>query len=322
MALQTALIGAGGIGRHLGRQARQVEEIELVSVYDPIYDSASELAYELGTTFQMNLPAIWDDPTIEAVILATPPHTHHELCQQAFAHGKHVFCEKPMALSLEDCDAMLASAKQHGRVLMVGQVLRLFPLFHQCKRWVEEGLVGELVGVNIRRFENAARLFSIGWRADPKQSGGALLEINVHEWDYLRWLGGDYRIVSAQGRQPLPEPAFIQHWHAQIEFTSGAIGQIEASIIDPLGEYSVRVQGTEGVIAFRGFGDTITCRTRNAEEQTLTAEQINLPDPYWNELRAFARAVLYNEPLPFDGHDGREAVAKALECLAVMGASW
>ncbi len=322
MALKTALLGTGGIGRYLAKQARQCEAIELVALYDPDYDSASRLAQELDMPYYAQLQAVWDKPEVEAVLIATPPYTHAELCLQALEHGKHVFCEKPMAPTLEDCDAMLESARQNQRVLMVGQVLRLFPLFWQSQQWLHQGVIGEPVHFSVRRMEHSARLFSTGWRADPTKSGGALLEINVHELDYLRWVGGNYRVVCAQGRQPLPEPAFIQCWHAQLEFESGATGQIEASIIDPAGEYTIRILGTEGVIHFAGFGSEIHYRTHQGEEQTLTAEQIGLPDPYTHELCAFARAVLYGDPLPCDGHDGREAVANALECLKAIGAKW
>ncbi|MFQ3612052.1 MAG: Gfo/Idh/MocA family oxidoreductase [Fimbriimonadales bacterium] len=314
--LKIALIGAGGIGRHLAKHAHRSKAIQLVAVYDPDYDSAGSLAQELDIPYYSSLPDMLERDQIEAVIIATPPYTHAELCLTALEYGKHVFCEKPMALRLEDCDAMIERASQTQRVLMVGQVLRFFPLFWQSKQWLDQGLIGEPVALSVRRMENSARLFSMGWRADPEKSGGALIEINVHELDYLRWVGGNYRVVSAQGRQPLEQPPFLQYWHAQLAFESGAVGQIEASIIDPVGDHTVRIVGTEGVITFVGFGDYIQLRTHQGDEHILTVEQLQLPNPYERELDCFARAVLYGEPLPFDGHDGREAVAKALECLA------
>ncbi|MDW8107364.1 MAG: Gfo/Idh/MocA family oxidoreductase [Armatimonadota bacterium] len=306
------LVGAGGIGRHLGWQLRPLSEARLMGVYDADLTLAQRAATELETHAYPSLDALLDNPAIEAVILATPPHTHYELGLQILQRGKHLFCEKPMALTVEHCDALIQAAQQANRILMVGHVLRLFPLFWQSKQWLQEGVVGEPVAVQVQRRGYDIRLFKEGWRANPAQSGGFLLEMNVHELDYLRWLIGDYEVVAAQGTQPLPEPSYVQHWQALLRFHNGAIGVIEASIVDTLGGYFVRIVGTEGTLEHTGFSGAIRYKRINGEERSLTPEEIGTPEPFMWELRSFVRAIAYGETPLYDGYDGRMAVANAL----------
>lgn len=292
-----------------------------MGVYDTLPEVAQSASQELEVSLYPTLQAVWDDSQVEAVIIATPPFTHRALCEQACAHGKHVFCEKPMALTLSDCDAMLESARRANRLLMVGQVLRLFPLFWQSKQWLSAGVIGEPLAFSVRRTGEEIDLFRTGWRADFHKSGGLVIEVNVHELDYLRWLGGSLCIISAQGFQLFPEVGFTQHWQGLFRFESGAIAQIEASMVDTLGTYQVRIVGTEGTLEHSGFGGMIRYRTRAGEEAQLTPEEIGTPDPYFWELQNFARAIAYGEPLLFNGTDGREAVALALACVERIQAS-
>lgn len=317
--LKTALIGAGGIGRYLAHQAKGVPEIQLAGLYDAEGTVAQSAGQELEVPVYSSLSEMLADESIEAVIIATPPFTHLDLCTQALRAGKHIFVEKPMALRVADGDAILQTAQQVGRQVMVGHVLRLFPLFYQAKRWIDAGVIGRPIAVSIRRTGNDRALFSEGWRADSRQSGGLLLEMNVHELDYLRWLLGALEVVSAQGIQPFAEPNFVQHWQALLVSDSGAIGQIEAGMLDPIGSYQVRIQGERGIIEHTGFRGTVRYKTDTGEERTLTPEEVGTPEPYQWELKLFARHILFGEPTLFDGTDGREAVALAESCLQKMG---
>ncbi len=316
--LRVGLIGAGGIGRYLAHQAKGVSELALAGVYDVNPELTESAAQELEIPACPTLTTLLEDESVQAVIIATPPYTHRELCEQVLKAGKHVFLEKPMALSVADCDAILHAAEQAQRRVMVGHVLRLFPLFYQAKQWLDSGVIGKPLAVSIRRTGNDRNLFAQGWRADVRQSGGLLLEMNVHELDYLRWLLGTVRVVAAQGIQPFAEPNFVQHWHALFVSESGAIAQIEAGMLDPFGSYRVAIIGEQGTIEHTGFGGTVRYKTHAGDEQTLTPEEVSTPEPYQWELQLFARGVLFGEPLPYDGTDGREAVALAEACLQNM----
>ncbi|GIV09572.1 MAG: hypothetical protein KatS3mg020_0312 [Fimbriimonadales bacterium] len=317
--IRIGLIGAGGIGRHLAWQLRPLSEARLVGVYDANAERSSQAAAELETEPFVSLEALLQNPEVDAVIVATPPHTHYEIGLLALQHGKHLFCEKPLALTVEHCDALLQAAQEAGRVLMAGQVLRLFPLFWQSKQWLQAGVIGEPVAVQLQRRGYERNLFLEGWRVNPKQSGGMLLEMNVHELDYLRWLLGEFQVVAAQGKRPYSELNFTQHWQALLQFENGIIGEVECSIIDHIGGYTVRVVGTEGTLEHTGFSGAIRYKRYGEPEVSLTPEEIGAPEPYLWELRSFVRAILYHETPPFDGYDGRMAVANAHAVLQKIG---
>jgi len=317
--LKVALVGAGGIGRHLAHQAKGVPEITIVGLYDADRSVAQSAQQELEIPVYPTLTDLLQDDRVSAVLIATPPFTHFELCSQALQAGKHVFVEKPMALCTADCDALLQHAQQVERCLVVGHVLRLFPLFYQAKRWLDAGVIGRPLAVSIRRTGNERALFMHGWRADVRLSGGLLLDMNVHEFDHLRWLLGTVQVVAAQGIQPFAEPNFVQHWQALFVSPTDALAHIEAGLLDPIGSYQVRIIGEEGTIEHTGFSGAVRYKTRSGDEQTLTPEQIGTPEPYQWELQLFARALLFGEPLPYEEIDGREAVALAEACLRKMG---
>jgi predicted dehydrogenase len=168
-----AIIGAGGIGKHLAGQLRQIESLPIVlrGFYDENSDAANAAAQQLECQAYPSLNALLHDEAVQAVIIATPPFTHAMLTLQALAHGKHVFCEKPMALRLEDCDAMLQAAQKANRLLMVGHVLRLFPLFWHAKCLIEEGRIGRVLALNVRRTGYDLGFFSCG--GAPRRSRAA-----------------------------------------------------------------------------------------------------------------------------------------------------
>lgn len=316
--LRVGLIGVGGIGRHLANAMRPVEEIELVGLADIEPGVASDAAQQLETRYFPSWQALLDATQIDAVVLATPPFVHLEQAVAAFQAGKQVYMEKPMAITVEDCDAILAAAKGAGKTLMVGQVLRLFPLFWKSKEILDTGVLGQVRAVSIRRMGESIQLFSSGWRAKRELGGGLILETNVHELDYARWIGGEVQQVSAVGGHRAGLGDYEAYWQGLLWFENGATGAVESSLIDTVGEYSVRIQCENGTLVHGGFGGELRYKTLDGQSETITREQIETPDPYNWELRSFARHVLHGEPMPFDGWDGRQAVAIGCACIRAI----
>jgi predicted dehydrogenase len=316
--LRTGLIGAGGIGRHLANAMRPVEELELVGLADVESGVAADAAQQLETQSYPSWQALLDDTRLDAVVLATPPFAHMEQALAAFQAGKHVYMEKPMALNVADCDTILAAAKSAGKSLMVGQVLRLFPLFWKSKEILNTGILGQVRAISVRRMGESIQLFSSGWRAKRELGGGLILETNVHELDYARWIGGEVQQVSAVGGHREGLGDYEAFWQGLLWFESGATGAVESSLIDTMGEYSVRIQCENGTLVHGGFGGELRYKTLDGQSETITRDQIETPDPYTWELRAFARHVLHGESMPFDGWDGRQVVAIGCACIQSM----
>src|SRR5687768_5164151 len=142
--LRIGLIGCGTMGTSHATQMAKLAELRLAAVCDVDEAKARAAADAAASTgngevrVHTDVAALLADPTVPAVIVATPNFTHRAIVLDALAARKHVFCEKPMALSLAHCDEMIAGAERHGRKLMVGQVLRLMTVYATVRRLVEE----------------------------------------------------------------------------------------------------------------------------------------------------------------------------------------
>jgi len=178
--------------------------------------------------------------------VATPNGMHTQLVLDAAAAGKHIFCEKPLAFTVAECDHMIAAATRHGVRLMVGHVLRLLPLFSRVIELLDAGVVGEPCAATITR---------IGWFGDPtaryrlrkETTGGLLYDITVHEIDLLHRLFGPTQMVSATlGRTVLQTIDYEETAHLLLRFRSGATASLFESIASPLSESSGVILATRG----------------------------------------------------------------------------
>ncbi len=136
---------------------------------------------------------------VDAVVVAVPSDLHAELSCAALSAGKHVFCEKPMALTLADCDRMLAAAESAGRVLMIGHCIRFWGEYAAAAELVRSGRFGRLRSLLLSRSGGLPRFGAGDWFLDPARSGGAVMDLHIHDVDYALFLLGQPRSIRATG---------------------------------------------------------------------------------------------------------------------------
>lgn len=140
------------------------------------------------------------DPEIDMIDLCLPSHLHRDLAIQAMEAGKHVLVEKPIALTVEDADAMIAASERTGRLLMVAQVLRFWPEFSVIKDLVESGEYGALRGAHFKRvISRPDWAGNDNWFADPTKTGGPVVDLHIHDTDFVQYLLGQPAAVSSTG---------------------------------------------------------------------------------------------------------------------------
>ncbi|MCA9239322.1 MAG: Gfo/Idh/MocA family oxidoreductase [Planctomycetales bacterium] len=164
---------------------------------------------------------------VEVVDICLPPAAHAEVAVRALAAGKHVLCEKPMALSEADCDTMLAAAEASGRTLLIGQVLPYFPEYAWALREVRSGQHGRLLGGEFKRVISDPQWMAGYW--DAAKVGGPMLDLHIHDAHFIRLLFGEPTRVTSRGslRNRLPE-----HWCSLIEFdVPGLTAQVTSGVI-------------------------------------------------------------------------------------------
>jgi len=191
--LRIGFLGAGYIaGVHASILARDAR-VQIVAVHDVQKDRAEQLARATGASVAHSVAEVL--AACDAVYLATPNTEHTELAILAAGTGQHVFCEKPMATSLDEASRVLAAADKSGRVFQVGHNRRFAPVYAELKRMLSETHAPHSAHVKMNRGE----LLNPEWVGDPKLTGGFLYETTIHMFDMLRFLFGDVRSVEAVG---------------------------------------------------------------------------------------------------------------------------
>ncbi len=255
-----------------------------------------------------DLDAFLADDEVQVVWVASPNYLHAPQTIAALNAGKHVLCEKPMALTVTECEAMLAAAEAGGRQLGIGYHLRHHPLHQEVRQEWKSGNFGDPV------FFRAQLYFAYPeapaeWRQKKETSGGwALCDIGTHLIDLCRWFMGD--VDAAQGILTSPRWGFETDDHAIVtmRFKSGAVAIADAST-GAGGLARIEMYGTDAYCVcektYFGHGGLIVRGRGNGEPKVSGAHNVN---PYRNEVEAFGRAVLEGSEFLVPGREGLENV--------------
>jgi len=310
--LKLGLIGAGGMGMSLARAAKAREDVLFVGIADPVAEQASKAAAELGGEVYSSYADLLARKDLDAVLAATPNAAHCEVVLAAAAAGKHVFCEKPMALSVADCDRMIAAAQNAGVKLMVGQVLRLIPGFSKARELVQSGEFGKPLAIAIER---SSFWRPRAWRREYQPTGGVLFEINAHEIDYMRAILGDASSVYACiSTETCPDSDIPGINYVLVRFKDGGIGMLNSNSLIPQGQYQVAITLEKGSI--RCDWSSVSYQFRDREAQTVPEEELKAMLPgVQREIDSFVEWVLHGKEPLVTALDGRSAVEIAQAAL-------
>jgi myo-inositol 2-dehydrogenase/D-chiro-inositol 1-dehydrogenase len=312
------LIGAGRIGQvHASTIAYRVASAQLWAVTDPLPGAARTVAEKFGIpTIAAGYQEIIADPGVDAVLVCTPTSTHAEIIQAAARAGKHIFCEKPVALNLADTDAAIEAAERAGVTLQIGFNRRFDANFARVRRAIAGGEIGDPHIIHIVSRDPAPPPIDY-----IKLSGGIFLDMTIHDWDIARFLiGSEIDEVYAQGAV-MVDPAIGQAGDIDthvtlLRFANGVIGTIDNSRQAVYG-YDQRVE----VFGSRGAIQTENNYPNNSVLSTADAVRRDLPlnffmqryvDAFATEIEAFVDAVVGGKPAPVSGRDGRQALIAGL----------
>jgi myo-inositol 2-dehydrogenase/D-chiro-inositol 1-dehydrogenase len=318
--LGLALVGAGRIGtNHAGIVVHEVPGVRLVAVADPVEIAAKRLAAELEAD-AVDVDSLLTRPDVDGVLITAPARSHTDLVVAAAAAGKHVFCEKPMAVTLADADRAIAAAEQAGIVLQVGFNRRFAPAFAAARAAIDAGRIG--TPQLLRSLTRDPGPFT----ADPARipQWTIFFETLIHDFDTLCFLNPGARPIAVHAfADALVAPDARDSGHLDtavvtIRFDNGAIATAEANFSALYG-YDVRGE------AF-GSAGMVTAGTSRSTDMTLydaggihvdTARSDTdlLHAAYAGEITAFVEAVRTGGPSPVPGAAARTALAVALAAI-------
>jgi predicted dehydrogenase len=315
--LRIGLIGCGGMGASLVQAAAGLERAEIVAVADIIKDKAEALGKKIGAQpYGDDGEKLLARDDIAGVIVATPPNVHRDPVERCARAGKHIFCEKPMATDVSDCDAIIAAVDKAGVKLQMGQVLRYLPMQATTIDLVRLGVYGDPIAVSIARIGGGyGAAYLNTWRASHVESGGVLMEVNAHELDLMGQLLGDAKSVCAHAHNYInkdlttPDQVFMI-----VDFESGAMGELHSSFASAIGETSCKVQCTKGAIFYRsgpGLEATLWHGPSKGEVVAVPGKEINVEEPVMREVREWVDAVVDDTPVTIPGIEARKAVELA-----------
>lgn len=322
---RVALVGAGGMaGMHAGCYANMMGA-ELVGVMDIRQEAAQALAGKHGAKAFTDFDALLEatQPDVVDVCCPTPWHGDY-VCRAAERAGEigiqGISTEKPMGRTLADCDRMIAACELAGIPLFVAQVVRFFPEFALAKRQVESGAVGNPAAVRTRRGGPMPRAWN-DWYANFALSGGCILDLIIHDFDWLRWTFGEVERVYAKGLTDRQLPAF-DYALVTLRFKSGAIGHVEGTWADPGGfKVTVEIAGDEGLLEYNCNQPTgipfkmAVAGTDGPRAGVALPESPSGVNPYQLELEHFLDCLETGATPSITPKDGREAVRIALAAL-------
>lgn len=301
--VRVGLIGCGGIGKHHAARLVGVPDVSLVAVCDIIPARADKVAGRYGAKPFYSYAEMMDE--VDVAWICTPPHTHRDISVDCLRAGKDVFCEKPMALSLADCDDMIAAAKAADRLLAIGYCLRFWDWTLKCKEIVDSGALGEITSVWITRM---SPIPDTPWIPSESLSGGMLTEQTTHNLDWMRVVAGDVDSLFAYGQTVTPGADILDNVSAVLHFKSGAQGQAMASWSSAADWIESGIVGTKGVLR-TGQGGDIRLRLCGQDEQVISPAD---NDMYADEEIFFMERVKDRKPYLFDLEEAKQSLAISL----------
>lgn len=322
--VRIGIVGLGRLGkRHALNLSHAVEGATLVAAASPLVDECTWAQRELGVTTYASLDSLLLHPGLDAVWLVTPTSLHAEQIEAVLRAGKHVFCEKPVSLSVADCDRVIELAESRPtQVAMIGFMRRFDAGYAALKQRVASGALGRVYRVHA---ESHDPIDPHGYFVSyAPSSGGLFLDCCIHDIDLVRWLvGGTVRQVSAHGtRVQYPGLAAcndVDTASASVEFDSAEGPVLATFFVSRTShrgyEATLSATGTQAA-ARAGFGLQALPLIDEAGNQQRTSGQADFfarfSEAFLAEARAFVQAIRSGGPSPLSLHDAREATRLAV----------
>jgi myo-inositol 2-dehydrogenase/D-chiro-inositol 1-dehydrogenase len=316
--LKIGLIGAGRIGRmHAEHFITRIPSAELVMVADVFEENAKQCAKRYAIPFAtQDYHAILDRPDIDAVMICSSTDTHARIIEEAAQAGKHIFCEKPIALDLPPIDRALDAVTRAGIKLQLGFNRRFDPSYRRVRQAVEQGETGRLQQIHIiSRDPGPPPIEYI------PGSGGLFLDMTIHDFDMARFLTGSevdeiFAMAGVMVDPAIGEAGDVDTATILLHFTNGVIGTIENCRHAAYGyDQRVEVLGSAGAVQTENkYPNTAIISDSHGIRHDLPLHFYieRYTESYVTEMEAFVDAVLHDTPVPVTGYDGRMAAVLGL----------
>jgi predicted dehydrogenase len=333
--IKVGVISCSGMATGHMRGVIRHPKAELVAICDTDVEKMNKVGDMLGIERRYeNYKDLLAQSDIDAVIIVTPDRLHKDMAVDALEAGKHVLCEKPLALTREDCVDIANAVKKSDKKFMVGQICRYTPAFKAAKEIIDRGEIGELMFVESEYAHDYEKILKPGnWRWDPLRNG--VVGGGCHAVDLLRWVAGDPEEVQAYSNHKIFDPAlpYDDTTIAIMKFPNNVIGKVFVSVACKR-EYTMRslFYGTKGTIICDNKSNKFELFKTNVNDTTtegLMPKQLNTEIPIEipvainnhnasAEFEEFASIILNDKEVTTTVYEGAKTVAA---CFAIVEAA-
>jgi scyllo-inositol 2-dehydrogenase (NAD+) len=316
--LNIGLVGLGRLGRVYARDlSTRLGCTRLVAVADMNKAAVDEVSQQFDISRGYTSPEeVIADPEVDAIVIVTPTATHAEVTRLAAAAGKAIFCEKPLSITLEEAAAMRRTVQQSGVFFQLGFMRRFDRGYAVAKERLTEGTIGDAVV-----FKSSSRdpYPPAVEYANPKNSGGLIIDMGIHDIDLARWFMGEVDTVQAVGGvlayPELGAVGDIDNAIVSLVFTSGRLGVIDLTRNGIYGyDINTELLGTKGTLRIGYLRETpLMIMTKSGvAHDTVPYFMERFRDAYTAQLENFAQNVLLGRKPPITVDDGLEALRVAV----------
>lgn len=315
--IRAALIGAGGIAHNHAKGLAMMDNVKITSIIDTDIEKADIMAKEYDAKAYSKIENCIDK--VDAVWIFTPPSFHKDIALIAMEKGKHILCEKPISITLQDAQAMHECAVKNNVIFMTGFNMRFRYSYQKIKEIVESGKIGKVINFWSHRIGLGAGSkggwTGYNWRTDKNLMCGMTIESLSHDIDMMRWLVGDITQVSATINESIKElPGFDDNANIAMSLKNGGIANIFASWSSHITRNSRGVIGTKGTVIIEGSGiwnvDKIRLLTNEMTNEMVEIVENDTLDykSYYLENLHFVDCIEKNKKTSITSYDGLEAL--------------
>lgn len=272
--IKYGVVGVGYFGAELARVIKEMKDAEIISVYDP--ENGTAVGEELGCPAAKSMDELVELKELDCVIVASPNYLHKEPVIKAARNKKHVFCEKPIALSYADCDEMVRVCKENGVIFMAGHIMNFFNGVRRTKQLIRDGVIGEVLYCHAARNGWEEEQPSVSWKKIRGKSGGHLYH-HIHELDCVQFLMGGMpeSVCMSAGNAAHRGEAFGDEddmLFLTLRFSGNRFALLEWGSAFHWPEHYVLIQGSKGAIKLDMLNAGCTLLAKGKEEHFLLHE--------------------------------------------------
>jgi predicted dehydrogenase len=197
--INIGIIGAGHIGEVHANAIGKISGAQVVAVHDVVDEKARAFSNKYKCKYYNNMEKMISQDSIDVISICVPTFLHAEIAEMATQEKKNIFCEKPLAMSIEEADRMIEAVKENNVTAMIGHILRFWPAYIKMRDIIRSGVLGKPLHGYFERLMTAPPWVEGAWNKKEEYSGGAALDIQVHDADYVLWLFGEPKRLKSEG---------------------------------------------------------------------------------------------------------------------------